>query len=546
MSTLIYNCVQIEVIQTVRYVREPVYEGKTYVYSRHFVHVRGLVNPGSTSYDYQQQTTDNVVGGSANPNFSRRGVNKTRNLQPPAPGNNANVTDQVIRHLLQQPRRKLLYTCGGNDPTGNPAQIQFTFVGGAQDTQILEAPYRNRGGDPPQYTVDCNNGPFPRLWNVTRVDGTGMFRVEFAVECFVNEAHLYLLKPPLLLCNEYEMQHDIDRDGYCTQSVRGVARFRADVLATLQTTPDDYRKFLCMDVPRGFQRQNLRVRARADGATVDYQYTDRQESHSLFYVGTRRDPARTTGHTRIEAFATVSQGKEALEKQLEQVGRGVFGAAVAAGGAALGAAAGGLGLGATAAAAGRAGAGAALGSSFYVGDLVPQKVVDLVVRVWGGPWSHRADLFRLCDYICFAKVPQLLDPFVRYSATRTRVTLDLVGRFVQVEKTAAVGGLTRAVSEMVGMGFQDLPGLFADDEIVVPAEVTKGAPIRVATVGIDGSAGRPQPDLRWPNAVPPQNDQTRSLYTRLCVAAALSSWQDGPAVPPPGPPSFNPNVTPTY
>jgi hypothetical protein len=233
VSTLIYNCVQIEVIQTVRYVREPVYEGKTYVYSRHFLHVRGLVNPATTSYDYQPQTTDNVVGGSANPNFSRRGVNKTKNLNQP--GNNANVTDQVIRHLLQQPRRKLLYTVGGNDPAGNPAQIQFTFVGGAQDTQVIEAPYRNRGGGPPQYTVDANNGPYPRIYHVARVDGSGLFRVEFGVECFVNESHLYLLKPPLLLCNEYEMQHDIDGDGYCTQSVRGVARFRA--AGTIQNQP---------------------------------------------------------------------------------------------------------------------------------------------------------------------------------------------------------------------------------------------------------------------------------------------------------------------
>src|SRR5262249_34284537 len=149
-----------------------------------------------------------------------------------------------------------------------------------------------------------------------RVDGTGMFRVEFGVECFVNEAHLYLLKPPLLLCNEYEMQHDIDRDGYCTQSVRGVARFRADVLATLQTTPDDYRKFLCMAVPRGFERQQLRVRARTDGATVDYQYTDKELSHSLFVIGRFDEPNVPINVTRIEAFARTSQGEVSSEDKI--------------------------------------------------------------------------------------------------------------------------------------------------------------------------------------------------------------------------------------
>jgi hypothetical protein len=542
VSTLIYNCVQIEVLQTVRYVREPVYEGKTYVYSRHWIHVRGLVNPASTSYDYSHETTDNVVGNSRNPTFTRRGVAKTKALNQP--GNNANVTDQVVRHLLQQPRRKLLYTVGGNDPAGDPAPLQFTFVGGAQDTQILETPYRNRSGGPPQYTVDCNNGPYPRFCDVARVDGSGLFRVEFVIEAFINEAHLYLLKPPLLLCNEYEMLHDIDRDGFTTLTVRGVAKFRADVLASLQTQPDDYRQFLCLDVPRSFERQQLRVRARTDGATVDYQYTDKQVSHSLFLLRSSGDPTRSAGVVRIEAFAVISEGTEAVEQYLADVQRSVWGAVVGAGSAALGAATGGATLAAAAGAAAGAGGRGLAGSGFYAGDVVPQKTVHLVVRVWGGPLALRADLYLLAERITYAKLPQLRNAFVYYGATRTRDTVDLMGRFVQIEKTIVTGGLTRAVSEMVGRGLKELPELYAVDDIVLP-EDPDGPRLRVATVGIGNASGGPQPDLRWPRAAP-NDDQTRGFHARLCVAAALSSWQDGPAVPPPGPPNFSPNLTPNY
>jgi hypothetical protein len=528
MSTLIYNCVQIEVIQTVRYVREPVYEGKTYVYSRHFVHVRGLVNPGSTSYDYQQETTDNVVGGSANPNFSRRGVNKTKDIKQPGgaigqPGNNANLTDQAIRHLLQQPRRKLLYTCGGNDQTGSPAQIQFTFVGGAQDTQILEAPYRNRAGGgtaAPQYTVDCNNGPFPRIYNVWRLDGPGMFRVEFAVECFVNEAHLYLLKPPLLLCNEYEMQHDIDRDGFTTQTVRGVARFRADVLATLQTRPDDYRKFLCMAVPRGFERQNLRVRARTDGATVDYQYTDKEVSHSLFLMMRPNDPTTPAFVTRIEAFARFSEGSKSLDdkaKALLSIGRQLI-----------------------------TGNPAGVLSG---GDLIPGLSVSIVVRIWGGPMSRRGDLYRLADWITTAKIPQLLDDVVKFNTTSASYGVDLMGRYVEVEKNIIAAGISSYVSEGAGVSLRELPWLTDEDDVLIREVPEKGIPkVRVATTGnptaLPGfTIGSKQTDMRWPRNL---TDQTRGDYTRLCVAAALSAWQDGPDVPPPSPPTFNPKLTPTY
>src|SRR5262249_22460502 len=152
-----------------------------------------------------------------------------------------NLTDVAIRHLLQQPRRKLLYTAGGDDPAGNPAQIQFTFVGGAQDPLVVEAPYRNRSGNPPDYQVDANNGPRPLLYDGWRVDGPGMLRGEFAVEFFLNEPYLYVLKPPLLLGNEWEMEHDIDIDGFTSKTVRGRAHFNAAVLAQQKTVPDDYR-----------------------------------------------------------------------------------------------------------------------------------------------------------------------------------------------------------------------------------------------------------------------------------------------------------------
>jgi hypothetical protein len=324
------------------------------------------------------------------------------------------------------------------------------------------------------------------------------------------------LKPPLLLCNEYDCQHDIDRDGFTTQAVRGVARFRADVLATLQTTPDDYRRFLCMAVPRGFERQQLRVRARTDGATVDYQYTDRQVSHSLFAMGQVGNAQNDLGLTRLEAFASISQAVPSVVDALLGVISAIKEVAH---------------LGAAAAAA---------------GDVVPGIEVRITVRAWGGPLSRRADLLNLVDYVTFAKIPQLIDPSVVFSTTSCSQTFDLMGRFVEMTKMIQMGGISRAVAELLAYGLGKFPALTKEDDVVIPTAISKGAVVRVATAGNPAGAGPPQPDRRWPRSAPPLGDQTRGSHARTCVAAALSAWQDGPDVPPPLPANFSPNTTPTY
>jgi hypothetical protein len=434
VSTLIYNCIQIEVLQTVRYTREPVYEGRTYLYTRHWLHVRGLMNPASTSYDFTGQSTANVSGDPPLPlPFTRRGVDKTRNLGQP--GNHANLTDLAVRHLLLQPRGKLLYTCGGNDPAGNPAPIQFTFVGGAQDTQILEAPYRNRSGAAPDYSVDAAGGPFPRFANVWRVDGTGLFRVEFGVECFVNETHLFLLKPPLLLCNEWEMDTDIDRDGFTSKTVRGRAKFRYDVLASQKTVPDDYRDSLVHPVPPGFKRERLGVRALDDGCTVLYQFTDRQQSHSLHYF-----PGAQV--SRVEAFYKIGQGAPSLEQLLSHLVDTFVSFAENPVGGVKGA--------------GRAVAGLQ---------------IEATVRVWGNPYAKRDALNGFATNVLFAKMPFLLPQDqggnqAKYVGTQMVYRGDLLGRFVEATASVTRPPITFIITNLFGFAQIDYPELMSQDDIV--------------------------------------------------------------------------------
>jgi hypothetical protein len=223
--------------------------------------------------------------------------------------------------------------------------------------------------------------------------------------------------------------------------------------------------------------------------------------------------------TRVEAFARTSQGELSVENAIKSLVQTIRAA--------------------------RAGSASGV---LQGGDVIPGLSVSIVVRVWGGPLARRDDLLAIAEWITLAKLPQLQQNAVHYNTTSVNRAIDLMGRFVEVEKNILAAGLSRVVGEEAGVDLSLLPNILSEDDIVIPPEVTKGGRMRVATTGnptaLPGfNVGPKQTDMRWPRNL---TDQTRGDYSRLCVAAALSSWQDGPDVPPPLPPNFSPKLTPTY
>src|SRR5262249_43497896 len=141
-------------------------------------------------------------------------------------------------------------------------------------------------------------------------------------------------------------------------------------------------------------------------------------SHSMFIVGRPKQQQLSTGHTRIEAFASIHQaelsGVDAVENLVKAVKMAVRNP---------------------------------LTGVVQAGDAIPGLGVDITVRIWGGPLSRRADLLSLANWICFAKVPAMLDSSDFFATTVADLTVDLMGRYVEMHKGILMSGISRAAAE---------------------------------------------------------------------------------------------------
>jgi hypothetical protein len=229
MSFLTYNGIQLELVRTVRFDRQAIYDedSTTYLWSRFLVEVDTIYNPMATSYQ---------VG---NPPTQITGVN-------PA------VTDDAIRHVLMVPRKQLLFTVGGDTLLRSP-----------------EAPY----------TVDAHNGPIPISVNIQAIHGSKSFRVRYVIETFLLECPSP--EGPALVSHRWTESHEVDDNYFTVRMLRGRAKFRSDLLLNGGVVPDDFRASLIVGIPYNFKRQRIAVTASSDGTELLYELLDQEVYQSL-------------------------------------------------------------------------------------------------------------------------------------------------------------------------------------------------------------------------------------------------------------------------
>lgn len=463
MASIWYNGVSIEILRTVACRRRVVLDGPTYLWSEWFIHVRGVLNPSATSY-----------------------IARLPGDAFPIEGSLPAYTDATIRHQLMQPRKKLVYTAAGPGPNpGDPPNLDVTAavegVGGVGGSLvILETPLPldpdtpNFTGGPAgdRYFTDAQNGPFPTIYNVVRVDGIKTIHIEFAVMARVNECFNYYSSPAVLLAHRWTQTHDVDRDGYTRRSVRGHAIFRSDVLLN-KGRPDDFRAALFHPISQNSERQNVRVVADESNCRLDYSFVDQQVSHN-----------NVVKHvSRVEAFAV------ARRSQPSDVG--VLKALAAAA----------LGLRAR----------SPLAAASALGGVLPYISATVVVRVWGTRQASRKLLRNVASRVFSLKMP---DPFggaldLPSYDIDTAWTYDLVGRYVELQGTLTVplGDLSEVSLDGTAELDDVFPNLMTDD---IPGVATvRDTPGRMAV----------------------QGNTCRGTWLEQCVSQVL----EAPCKNPPGP-----------
>lgn len=262
MSSCVYNGIALsEPLDQGEYTKTPVFDGPTYLFTKHRLRVRAVYNPKAVSY--------------AAP----------AGMAPPlaTPGLFAPTTEAAVRHQLAQARQSLIYT------VGNTVMLQSPAAGAS---------------------VDAANGPFPTVHSIVEQAGAKTFQVDFSVETYINEASLYVATPSVLLSHRWKMSHHINPDAFLTRIIIGHAVFRSDRLITLGAKPDDYRAFCFHPIPVGFQRVGIDAEVDEDNLAFDYTITDRQRALCI----------KQAGITRIEGHYTQRQTSVGFEAAAWQAG----------------------------------------------------------------------------------------------------------------------------------------------------------------------------------------------------------------------------------
>ena len=293
MSTFRYNGIELDVLVMAPYEKRAIWNGPDYLYTRHTFRLRACYNPRVTSY---------VLPAS--------GLTVTGESFPPAsvPLASGAQTDRSVRHALMQPRKPLEYVVGGQNvlqvpdqnlqvPIPNTDPIQYFPLGSVQV---------------PDDIGDANQGPIPLYCNVTAATGNKTFLVDYAVQTDVNECSLSTDtivspgQPPVLLSNRWSMVETYDRDLYPVRAVQGLAIFRSDRLALLDTQPDNYRSWIIIPLPNDWKRDSLRLSASEDGVSISYSFVDRFLSRTLIQ-------GVTPGVARLEVVESVDAQHIGLE-----------------------------------------------------------------------------------------------------------------------------------------------------------------------------------------------------------------------------------------
>jgi hypothetical protein len=228
-----YNGITFSMVKTNDMSFTPVWseDGTTYLYTRVFIDVEGILNPEAMAY-------------------TRPGGDET-----PTPGALPPRTIVSVRHALEQPRAQLLITNVGdtNDPL----------------ITVVESPASG-------FSVDCNNGPKPGLVRVSNFHGARTWYIHWTCETWIHECPDEDSIDGPILSNRYSQEDQIDEQWLSTRVTTGVTVFRTDILYDAGQTADDFRSLVIPPTPRGFQRKRINVTIVPNLNALHWSVTDQE------------------------------------------------------------------------------------------------------------------------------------------------------------------------------------------------------------------------------------------------------------------------------
>lgn len=339
---IIYNGVDMKVLELVEAVCEPIYDSSQtdLLYCRYYISANVMVNGQAEVREVAGPPLSYKYGANINHYTMQANTRPPGLAKPPAvfaaptdlntatvgqtayildSGENPLTDSAVSRPVASASTRSVIDIVPSPGPTGithkllnsrlNEPRAQLWVFSG--DGRVDELIVRSHG-----YTdyTDCRNGPLPIATTITRAFGDGdTYFLNFQIQTFVN-LHNYLSgeSPPTLLSNRFSVTHALDEDQILTILVNGEAHMRTDHLYSLGFTPDAFRALLFLPPPFGHVRGNIVVKGLPDCSGVQYSYQDRQMP--VHFVAGRYVLA-----TRIEANhrQSLGNGKDIFNTALD-------------------------------------------------------------------------------------------------------------------------------------------------------------------------------------------------------------------------------------
>jgi hypothetical protein len=235
MAELTYNGIEFSMIHVLRYDEEPDYE------------------QSHTDWKYTKVTIQVSAIFAENPDRSAA-------LLPGDDDVDVSVSDTVvrIRTALNTPRKLLEFRDGGNLIVSYGA----AFVPAAGEELPTDAQF------------DVKNGPFPKVFSITRFDGSTSYHVSFSVETYI----ISCSKLVGLLTHRWKETLSYDEMFTAKYSRSGII-----VVASTFNTKDGTvnadttgRASSFIPLRNGFRRENVNFVLSDDGLALDYNYDDVQ------------------------------------------------------------------------------------------------------------------------------------------------------------------------------------------------------------------------------------------------------------------------------
>lgn len=441
MSKVTYNGITLDLVGTEIYSKKAIFDGPTYLYTRHTLSVTGIFNPSLNAY---KVVGDNVV---------LANNDATPVLAP--------QTDAAIRHALMQPRGLLQYVNGTNTVLVSPLPF-----GGANNQ------------------ADETGGPYPDVEDVFKVAGTKTFFVRFTIrtdvnECFDRIGHGLTNSP--ILSNQWVAQSDFDEHFMETRVYRGRTVFSLTTLLALGLAPDNFRNSLVPPVSDGFKREKTQLILSQDNTTVDWVVMDVQQAVSLI-IGRNVTKMEAVHSDTIEYIGLERQGVAVFEAwrnailESERLMALNPNPVVGGPGAAVYLA-----------------SGITLNTIMTVYNTLPVRKQKVVVQVWGNANATRKALHDIAFKVVVARITNngsLLAFYLRagLAGVRYQATHDVMRKYVSIDCEilgAPLSTIGFSVSDLLGGGFfpddDGVPDITSSSQAANPSPpfgITQGTDIR--------------------------------------------------------------------